>query len=698
MTSKTQYGVNLNSHPDAASWGRPADAQAFSGLQWVRFVFFLRGAVSGPEQTNIFGYDYLNQPLNYEEPLRRAFEYYDPIIDAYSTLGVRTLLVLIQDSFGGNTPWHPGSDGNWSTFAHNYGVFCGQLAAHYRGKGVAYEIWNEGDIPPHPQSSSIFITPEHYAPLLQSAAEQIKANDPQAQVILGGLATGAENGVLYLQQVRQFLPGRLPVDAIGVHPYGQFPPSGPKPHLGLTFGRLDEDLIQIYLEHFPGHQLWFTEFGVAADQPFPKEHWNDIADYMEESFDLIQRRYSEQIPVVMWWSWSDQMRQGGLVDQAGQRKQPIYSGLFRLAVASVESTHTMIAVASNAESPAALFVTPVDDGIPTRIRSRGDAESPIVGEASHGELLEVLEEIQEAEQKIGQRGEWLHVRTSDGIEGFIAAWFVEHLPQLPFTVPKEPLRGQERALEFTHAPEFVQLPVQVQVQDIIYFNGFGPNNFAYNDHVSQSGIYKGCFGIHNGLDFGVPHGTPLCAVDWGLVLHCSNGADDSDIPFRVGPRSVAILYGKYLCIYGHMSKTDEVRPGDIVKPGDRIGLSGTAFSSPHLHFELRELNRSYLQRMKAQIQADTVAVVQTWTQTDLIALRAAAKNYHNGAYFFQTPLEAHQWTPGKRLLNLDRDNNGYPDRVILADGTMPAFDLYWGDHYGIGAAGSFWQGCQELQA
>jgi hypothetical protein len=71
---------------------------------------------------------------------------------------------------------------------------------------------------------------------------------------------------------------------------------------------------------------------------------------------------------------------------------------------------------------AVLMVTPTTD----RVRVR---EQPIDGEpvglASRGDVLIVLEPAATARNKIGVRGDWLHVRTSGGIDGYTAAWFYE---------------------------------------------------------------------------------------------------------------------------------------------------------------------------------------------------------------------------------------------------------------------------------
>ena len=67
-----------------------------------------------------------------------------------------------------------------------------------------------------------------------------------------------------------------------------------------------------------------------------------------------------------------------------------------------------------------LLVTPTDDRI--RVRSR-PVDGDSVGTLSIGDIAEVIEPIEAARNKIGMHGQWLHIRTADGAEGYTAAWF-----------------------------------------------------------------------------------------------------------------------------------------------------------------------------------------------------------------------------------------------------------------------------------
>ncbi|MFS2225525.1 murein DD-endopeptidase MepM [Pantoea sp. B65] len=85
---------------------------------------------------------------------------------------------------------------------------------------------------------------------------------------------------------------------------------------------------------------------------------------------------------------------------------------------------------------------------------------------------------------------------------------------------------------------------------------------------------------HKGVDFALPVGTPVLAVGDGEVVVAKRGGGAGNY--------VAIRHGRqYMTRYMHLKKL-LVKPGEKVKRGDRIALSGNTGRStgPHLHYEI----------------------------------------------------------------------------------------------------------------
>ena len=102
-------------------------------------------------------------------------------------------------------------------------------------------------------------------------------------------------------------------------------------------------------------------------------------------------------------------------------------------------------------------------------------------------------------------------------------------------------------------------------------------------------------GRHTGIDFACPVGTPVYAVQDGTV--CPGGwgkAYGTQIlidQLAIGSGESRIPGG--WAIYAHLSKVF-VKPGEKVKKGDKIGLSGntgTNTTGAHLHYEVRNKQR-----------------------------------------------------------------------------------------------------------
>jgi murein DD-endopeptidase MepM/ murein hydrolase activator NlpD len=88
-------------------------------------------------------------------------------------------------------------------------------------------------------------------------------------------------------------------------------------------------------------------------------------------------------------------------------------------------------------------------------------------------------------------------------------------------------------------------------------------------------------GVHQGLDYAVPAGTPVLAVNRGVVLLAQ--------PLYFEGNCVVLDHGQgLLSIYMHLSKID-VKAGQQIDRGTRVGLSGGTgrATGPHLHVAAR---------------------------------------------------------------------------------------------------------------
>ncbi len=145
----------------------------------------------------------------------------------------------------------------------------------------------------------------------------------------------------------------------------------------------------------------------------------------------------------------------------------------------------------------------------------------------------------------------------------------------------QPSSGSQDDATSDKQPTFSILPIAGQPR-ISQFYGYTKYSKRRTD------IYKATQARHSGLDFAVPDGTPLLSVGYGLVLCAGQGC-----PFGANrPGSIVVRYGSVYAVYGH-ARSARVRKGQLVKPGDVLGESGT-FVGPHLHFELRPVPQRML--------------------------------------------------------------------------------------------------------
>ncbi|MDD4761729.1 MAG: peptidoglycan DD-metalloendopeptidase family protein [Candidatus Pacebacteria bacterium] len=127
-------------------------------------------------------------------------------------------------------------------------------------------------------------------------------------------------------------------------------------------------------------------------------------------------------------------------------------------------------------------------------------------------------------------------------------------------------------------------PIKGAIEDFLT-QGYGITSFSLN--------YKS--GFHNGIDLGIPTGTPIFASADGVVLavgnqdnYCYKGAYGRFIILKHSENKLTTLYA-------HLSKYI-VSPNQTVERGELIGYSGSSgFSTgPHLHFTVYASETFYM--------------------------------------------------------------------------------------------------------
>jgi Cellulase (glycosyl hydrolase family 5) len=241
--------------------------------------------------------------------------------------GTKVLLDVVD------TPsWETGS-GNPQTPPANpqeYAAFAGALAQRFGTKVAAYEIWNEED------SSAWWAggpNPAAYTQLLKAAYPAIKAANPNATVVLGGL-TG--NDFEFLEGVYA-AGGKGSFDAVGVHTDTACDVISPYDFVRGAGNRMIADSFLAYREvhavmlaNGDDKPIWMTELSwrttsaTCAEGAFAGQKAGGVTE--EEQATFLQQAYhclaqAPYVQVALWFPLEDEGAvTSGLLRSNGTRK------------------------------------------------------------------------------------------------------------------------------------------------------------------------------------------------------------------------------------------------------------------------------------------------------------------------------------------------------------------------------------------
>jgi len=278
---------------------------------------------------NDIGFQWAKSYVNWAtvEPLPGEYRWTDPD-NIMTALGDQNLNILMR--VHGTPTWnrpdnvhltHPPDD------LELFADFLTQLATRYKGQVQAYEIWNEPNLnyewgyqPPDPTA---------YTQLLQTAYTAIKAVDPEALIISGGLSTTGDGSAtaygdlafidgMYLAGAKGYF------DALGSHPYS----FGNDPDIvdpyGLSLSRVEEQHQRMVAHGDGDTPIWITETGWVIQNSWDLDEHEKVgvselqqADYMARTSQKIEQTwpfveglffFNLDFSTVAWYPSAEPMR------------------------------------------------------------------------------------------------------------------------------------------------------------------------------------------------------------------------------------------------------------------------------------------------------------------------------------------------------------------------------------------------------
>jgi endoglycosylceramidase len=245
------------------------------------------------------------------EPVEGEFDFaaYDGLVDNALSHG-QEVVALLDYSQG----WAEVEPDNTSTLdVTKFAAFAGATAAHFADRIERYEIWNEPNLQrfwkPDPN-------PAAYANLLVAASKAVRANDPSATVVFGGLASAEFMGTGSWPFLFDALHARADLghyfDEMAIHPYTiaqALSPEQPNP-VGTYEDMLVEArtvLAQFGLEAKP---IVLTEMGwpacpcppLEAPPLIPNVTWTQQAEYLVRAY---LWSWSQGIHAFLWYDFYD---------------------------------------------------------------------------------------------------------------------------------------------------------------------------------------------------------------------------------------------------------------------------------------------------------------------------------------------------------------------------------------------------------
>jgi len=295
------YGFNVawRGDEDGAAFNqRTAEMVRQAGFQWVRFQVRWESLEPRPGEWDF-------RPI-------------DRVLPVYEAAGLSVLASVV-----GAPEWARAANGGIVADPATFREAMQRLASRYRGRIHAWEIWNEQNLA-HELHGPVRVEP--YCAVLRAGYEGVKAGDPEALVVFGGLTptgvndlTIAMDDVAYLEAFYALDGGSCTryFDVLGAHANATLNPPdtlwperpGPGPgwrdHPSFYFRRV-EQLRAVMERHGDRRPVWITEFGWTTNNPAPGYEYGQYvseeqqAEYLVRAFEIARTRWPWVTGMFVW--------------------------------------------------------------------------------------------------------------------------------------------------------------------------------------------------------------------------------------------------------------------------------------------------------------------------------------------------------------------------------------------------------------
>jgi polysaccharide biosynthesis protein PslG len=210
----------------------------------------------------------------------------------------------------GTPGWANGNAGSTTPpgDAADYGDFARWIAARFRGRVQAWEVWNE-------ENGGTFFTGNaaQYVDLLKAAYRGFKSGDPRSLVVLGGLMWNDDDWLreLYARGAKDFF------DVVATHPYSWFPEAPPELADDGDIARFTHTpaIRRVMTDYGDDEKpIWFTELGWSTHPNGPEAEANPwaagVSEETQAAYAVRAIEYAREhwpyVGVIIWYkerSW-----------------------------------------------------------------------------------------------------------------------------------------------------------------------------------------------------------------------------------------------------------------------------------------------------------------------------------------------------------------------------------------------------------